>query len=83
MCYTRQTKLIETAEKKCGAGVVDYLRQTLDKISEVLIHMETARLNSESSITDYVKRLYVICGMKYLLTIIKRLERGDKAVIVW
>lgn len=36
--------------------------------------METARLNSESSITDYVKRLYVICGMKYLLTILKVLE---------
>lgn len=57
-----------------NAQVVDYLRQTLDKISEVLIHMETARLNSESSITDYVKRLYVICGMKYLLTILKVLE---------
>lgn len=57
-----------------NAQVVDYLRQTLDKISEALIHMETARLNSESSITDYVKRLYVICGMKYLLTILKVLE---------
>lgn len=54
-----------------------YLRETLDKISDALIRMETARLNEVSCITKYVEELYVVRGVKYLLIALKMLDGED------
>lgn len=54
-----------------------FLRETLDKINDTLIQMETSRLNEESCITRYVERLAVVRGIKYLLIALKMLEGED------
>lgn len=51
-----------------------YLRETLDKINDTLIQMETSRLNERSCVTKYVERLAVVRGIKYLLIALKMLE---------
>ncbi len=62
---------------KENTEIYSYLRETLDKISDKLITMETSRLNDTSSITKYVQKLYVVRGMKYLLIALKMLENGE------
>ncbi|MDO4454860.1 MAG: DUF5724 domain-containing protein [Eubacteriales bacterium] len=54
-----------------------YLRETLDKINDTLIQMETSRLNEKSCITEEVERLAVVRGVKYLLIALKILEGED------
>lgn len=57
-----------------NSEAIHYLRETLDQISDTLIHMETARLNDVTPITQYIQELYVIRGIKYLLLALKMLE---------
>lgn len=54
-----------------------YLRETLDEISDALIRMETGRLNDVTCNTKIVTNLLVIRGVKYLLIALKMLEGED------
>lgn len=51
-----------------------YLRETLDQISDTLICMETGRLNDITCNTKMIPNLFVIRGVKYLLIALKMLE---------
>lgn len=55
----------------------NYLRTTLDTISDQLLSMEIQRLNEETAVTSYVQSLRVIRGMKYLIMSLHVIENEN------
>lgn len=69
----------------------DYLRKTLDLIADNLLLMESTRINDMTPVTEYVKCLKVVRGMKHLISALrvikneelKRQTYGDERGIVF
>ena len=73
-----------------GREVYEYLRAALDMIADRLLCMEAQRLNEKTVVTEYVRRLSVIRGAKYLMLALRVLEgenlrrqnsNGDRAEV--
>lgn len=67
------------------------LRTTLDLIADTLLPMEATRINDVTKVTEYVKELRVIRGMKHFIAAmhaienedLKRQTYGDERVVVF
>lgn len=71
--------------------VIRYLRSILDIIANQMIQMESTRLNEISSVTPYMRELYVVRGMKHMIQAmlildhenIKRIDTGDDRISIF